>query len=153
MSRSHYFLDYDLRYVVRRTVRRNKTYSNIRVHRTVRRNKTYNVHEQANIGTTQKIPSLFVHGITNHKSLNEEHQRGTMTLFSILGAAIRKRQHASTRRRSIRKANGRKAQSLVEETVKSEGGVFLSVYTVPTDDNSSSSADSDTVTSSPSSKP
>jgi hypothetical protein len=77
-----------------------------------------------------------------------------MTLFSILGTAMRKRQPASTRRRSTkRKAKGRKDQSLVEETVKSEGSVFLNVYTVPTDDASSSNTASDTVTSSTSSKP
>jgi hypothetical protein len=66
---------------------------------------------------------------------------------------MRKRQPASTRRRSTKKAKGRKYQSLVEETVKSEGGVFLNVYTVPTDDASSSNTASDTVTSSTSSKP
>jgi hypothetical protein len=79
-----------------------------------------------------------------------------MTLFSILGTAMRKHQPGSTnRRRSTQKGKGRKAQSLLEETVvKSEGGVFLSVRKVPTgDDDSSSSADSDTVTRSPPSSP
>jgi uncharacterized protein YkwD len=74
-----------------------------------------------------------------------------MALLSIFGTAMRKRQSASSRRRYAQKAKGRKTQSLVEATVKSEGGVFLSVRTLPTADDSSSSADSDTVTSYPSS--
>jgi hypothetical protein len=64
-----------------------------------------------------------------------------------------KRQPASVRRRSTKKARGRKSQFLAEATVKSEGGVFLSVRTVPIDDDCSSSVDSDTVTSTSSSKP
>jgi uncharacterized protein YkwD len=78
-----------------------------------------------------------------------------MTLFSILlDTAMRKYyQPTSTRRRSTHKAKGRKARSLAEETVKSEGGVFLSVRTLPTDSDSSSSSDSDAVTRSPSSSP
>jgi hypothetical protein len=75
-----------------------------------------------------------------------------MILFSILGAAMRKHRPTSTRRRSAKKAKGRKAQSLAEATVKSEGGVFFSVRTVQTDDDASSSTDSDTVTSSSSRK-
>jgi hypothetical protein len=78
---------------------------------------------------------------------------------------MRERQPASTRRRSTqKKGKGQKTRSLVketvksegspvEETVKSEGGVFLSVRALPIDDDSSSSADADTVTSSPLSKP
>jgi uncharacterized protein YkwD len=86
-----------------------------------------------------------------------------MALFSILGAAMRKRPpHINmssvilvvvSKRRSTQKAKGRTARSLTEETVKSEGGVFLSVHTLPTDSDSSSSADSDAVTCSPSNSP
>ncbi len=76
-----------------------------------------------------------------------------MILFSILGAAMRKRQPASARRRFTKRAKGQKAQTLKEAAVKSEGGVFLSVRTVPTDDDTSSSADSDTVAHSPLSSP
>jgi hypothetical protein len=73
-----------------------------------------------------------------------------MAFLSIFGKVLRPRQSALTRRRFTKKAKGRKAQSLVEETaVKSEGGVFLSVHTLSTDNDSSSSVDSDTVAHSP----
>jgi hypothetical protein len=77
-----------------------------------------------------------------------------MALLSFFGKVTRQRQPASTRKGSPHKGKGRKAQSLVEDTVvKSEGGVFLSVRTLPTDDDSSSSVDSDTVANSPLSSP
>jgi hypothetical protein len=77
-----------------------------------------------------------------------------MAFLSILGKVLRPHQPASTKRRSsTKKAKSRKAQSLVEETVKSEGGVFLSVHTLSTDNGSSSSVDSDTVAHSPLSSP
>jgi hypothetical protein len=70
-----------------------------------------------------------------------------MAFLFIFGKVLRPQQPASTtrRRRSAKKAKGRKAQSLEEATVKSEGGVFLSVHTLSTDNASSSSAESDTV--------
>jgi hypothetical protein len=100
----------------------------------------------------------FIHTHENIKRPSNIHQRHcncSMGLLSILAKATRQRQSTSTGgRRSTQKGKGRKARSLAEETVKSEGGVFLSVRTpLPTDNDSSSSADSDTVTCSPSNSP
>jgi hypothetical protein len=78
-----------------------------------------------------------------------------MAFLSIFGKVLRPQRQPSNKRRSNKKVKGRKSQSLEEATVKSEGGVFVSVHTLSTDNDtgSSSSVDSDTVAHSPLSSP
>jgi hypothetical protein len=118
------------------------------------RTKTEDWHDpKINRAVRRQRLSWFHPRSQKHKTTINNYCNCTMGLLSILGKAMRQRQSALTGSKSTQKGKGRKARSLAEETVKSEGGVFLSVRTLPTDNDSSSSSDSDTVTCSSSNSP
>jgi hypothetical protein len=117
-----------------------------------------NIHEQISVHEriinyyTPSLYDSFSSRLHAHKkSTNQQlniNNTAIMAILSILGNALTGRRSRSTQVKS------RKSQSLEEEqVVKSEGGVFLSVHTMPTDYDSSSSTHSNSVTSSPTSSP